>query len=122
MFDWLNKRILAIALALSGVWLLVAPVLFAAAYDHSAELSGAVIGLVLLLTAVGLGYGSLDFWSRFALGVGTWTLVAPILFGFYDPGASFWSHMAAGFAALLIGVGGHELMARRHDALAADRP
>ena len=122
MFDWLNKRLLAILLALSGAWLLVAPVLFPAGYGPSAELSGTVIGVVLMLAAVGLGYGSLDFWSRFALGAGTWTLVAPILFGFHDPGASFWSHIAVGFAALLIGVGGHELMTRRGEGVATSRP
>ena len=121
MFDWLSKRILAIALALSGALLLVAPVLFGTTFEPSAELSGAVIGVVLILAGVGLGYGSLDFWSRLALGVGTWTLVTPILFGFDDRSPSFWSHMLAGLIALIVGVGGHELMARRKAPLAEDR-
>jgi len=118
MFKRLNRAILAIPLALSGAWLLVAPALFQVGYDPGAVLSGTVIGMVLILAAIGLGYGSLDFWSRFALGLGTWTLVAPILFGFYDGGPSFWSHVAAGFVALLVGVAGHELIVRQQSDLA----
>ena len=117
MFNRLNRTMLAIALALSGAWLLVAPALFETAYDPGAILSGGVIGTVLILTAIGLGYGSLEFWSRLTLGFGTWTLVAPILFGFYDGGPSFWSHVAAGFAALLVGIAGHELITRQQSAL-----
>jgi hypothetical protein len=113
MFKRLNKTVLAIPLALSGAWLLTAPALFDATYDPGAVLGGAVIGTVLILAAVGIAYGSLDFWSRFALGLGTWALVAPILFGFYDGGPSFWSHIAAGLTALLVGVAGHDLLVRQ---------
>ena len=116
MFNRLNRTMLAIALALSGAWLLVAPALFETGYDSGAILSGGVIGAVLILAAVGLGYGSLDFWSRLTLGLGTWTLVSPILFGFYEGGPSFWSHVAAGATALLVGIAGHELISRRQPA------
>jgi hypothetical protein len=113
MFNRLNRILLASALALSGAWLLIAPALFGAGYDPGAILSGGVVGTVLILTSLGLGYGSLEFWSRLTLGFGTWTLVAPILFGFYDGGPSLWSHAAAGFAALLVGIAGHELTTRQ---------
>ena len=113
MFDGLNRMLLAAVLFLAGAGLLVAPTLLAVDYPAPADTSSAIIGIVMMLSAIGIGYGSLDFWSRLTLGVGAWSLVAPVPLGFYDGNAGFWSHMAAGFASLLVGVAGHELMGRR---------
>lgn len=67
----------------------------------------------MILTAAGLGYGNLALWSAISLGGGAWTLIAPVAFGFYDGGEAFWTHMAAGFAWMLAGLAGHELLARQ---------
>lgn len=112
MFAWSNKTILMLAMAATGLGLLATPVMTDLTYPSAAVLSSGVIGAVMVLVAVGLGYGSLEWWSRFAIGIATWTLVAPLLLGFYEAGAGFWAHMAAGLVSLLCGVAAHELMAR----------
>lgn len=109
MFAWVNKSILMIGMIVAGLGLLIAPMLVGPAYAP-AELSSGIIGAVMLLVGIGLRYGSAEWWSSFALGIGTWSMVAPIALGFYHEGPAFWSHVAAGLASLLIGVGGHELM------------
>jgi hypothetical protein len=76
-------------------------------------MSGGIIGAVMVLVGVGIGYGSLDWWSRFALGIGTWSMVAPIILGFQYDSAPFWSHMAGGLVAMIVGIGGHELIVGR---------
>ena len=109
MITGLHRGLLAAALFVAGAALLVAPRLFAG--PEAVDLSSAVIGVVMMLAAVGFGYGSLELWSRLALGLGAWSLVAPVLFGLQ--GVGFWSHMFAGFATMLSGVAGHELLERR---------
>lgn len=109
---WLNKTVLMAAMILAGLGLLAAPVLLGLAYPSAATISSGVAGAIMVLVGIGLGYGSLDWWSRFALGIGTWTLVAPMLLGFYEDGSAFWAHMVAGFITLLCGVAGHELIIR----------
>ena len=110
MLTWLNRAALMVVMLAAGLALLATPVLFEGSYPPAAVISSGTLGAVTALVAIGIGYGSLEWWSRFALGIGTWTLVAPMLLGFYEGGAAFWAHMAAGFVALLSGVAGHELI------------
>ncbi len=110
-----SNALMALMIA-AGLGLLATPGLFGLPYPSPPALSSGVLGAVMTLVGIGLGYGSLEWWSRFALGVGTWTLVAPMLLGFYDGGVAFWAHMAAGLAGLIAGVGGHELMANNRGA------
>ena len=110
MFSWVNRTMLLIGMAVAGFGLLTAPILIGPSYAP-AELVSGVIGAVMILVAIGLGYGSVEWWSRFALGIGTWSMVAPLALGFYDQAPPFWAHLAAGFVALVIGVAGHELVA-----------
>jgi hypothetical protein len=110
MFSWVNRIVLMIGMAIAGLGLLTAPILIGPSYAP-AELISGVIGAVMILVAVGLGYGSVEWWSRFALGIGTWSMVAPLALGFYYQAPPFWAHLAAGFVALVIGVAGHELVA-----------
>ena len=112
MLSW-HYRIALMALMLAaGLGLVAMPVLFESSYPSAAAISSGTLGAVTVLVAVGVGFGSLEWWSRFALGIGTWTLVAPMLLGFYEGGPGFWSHMAAGLVCLMSGVVGHELMGR----------
>lgn len=120
MFAWLNKTALMIAMVAAGLGLLSTPVVFGLSYPPAVVISSSVLGAVMMLVGIGLGYGSLDWWSRFAVGIATWTLIAPMLLGFYRGGAGFWAHMAAGLVGLASGVAGHELMARQ--AGAPERP
>lgn len=109
----LNRRILALSLGIAGVAVFLLPILLGFDLPSMGAISSNTIGVVMMLTAVGIGYGNLAFWSAFALGAGAWTLVAPVVLGFYDGSEAFWTHMAAGFIWMLIGLAGHELLARR---------
>jgi hypothetical protein len=62
----------------------------------------------MILVGIGIGFGSAEWWSRFAMGLGTWSMVAPLVLGFYDDAPAFWTHVVAGLIALLIGIAGHE--------------
>ena len=109
------KRILVSAVLFAGaVALVLAPVVAGGAYPSAATTSSTVIGAVMAIAAVGLAYGTLEFWSCVALGIGAWSFVAPVLFGFYGSNSGFWLHMIAGFISMLTGVAGHELLARQH--------
>lgn len=110
MFTWANKTILMLTMVAAGLGLLATPVLAGLPYPSAIALSSGIIGAVMVLVGIGFGYGSLEWWSRFAVGIATWTLVAPMLLGFYENGAGFWAHIAAGLVSLLSGVAGHELM------------
>jgi hypothetical protein len=112
MLKPLNRSALMLAMLAAGLGLLVTPVMFEDFYAPAAMISSGTLGAVTALVAIGIGYGSLVWWSRFALGVGTWTLVAPMLLGFYQGGAGFWAHIIAGLVSLLSGVAGHELIER----------
>jgi hypothetical protein len=112
MIDVLNRKRLAAAIGAAGAAVLLLPVALGLALPSAGAISGNVIGVVMMLTAVGIGYGNLALWSAVALGAGAWTLIAPVALGFYDGGTAFWTHMAAGFAWLLGGLAGHELIAR----------
>ena len=112
MLTLLNRTALMMAMLAAGLGLLVTPVLFEDFYPSAAMISSGTLGAVTALVAIGIGYGSLEWWSRFALGIGTWTLVAPMILGFYEGGAGFWGHFAAGLVSLLSGVVGHELTGR----------
>ena len=110
MFTWANRTVLMLAMVAAGLGILATPVLTGLTYPSAAVLSSGIIGAVMMLVGIGLGYGSLEWWSRIAVGIATWTLVAPMLLGFYEGGAGFWAHMAAGLVSLVSGVAGHELM------------
>ncbi len=114
MFAWVNNIILMIGMVLAGFGLLVAPALFDQVYASIALASG-VIGAVMIIVGIGIGYGSAEWWSRFALGIGTWSMVAPLVLGFHHDAAAFWTHVVAGFVALFIGVAGHELTVNTAD-------
>ena len=110
MFAWLDRTALMVAMVAAGLGLLMTPAVFGVEYPSAAVLSSGVLGAVMVLVGIGVGYGSLEWWARFALGIATWTFVAPMVLGFYEGGAAFWAHMAAGFIGLVSGVAGHELM------------
>lgn len=112
MFGWINKTMLMLAMAIAGLGLMVTPALVDLA-SPSAVLSSGIIGALMVVVGVGFGFGSIDWWSRFALGIGTWSMVAPVLLGFYAGGAGFWAHIGAGLVGLLCGVAGHELIGRQ---------
>ena len=115
MFAWVNNIVLMIGMVLAGFGLLAAPALFDQVYAPPIALASGVIGAVMILVGIGLGYGSLGWWSRFALGIGTWSMVAPLALGFYHDALAFWTHIVAGLVALLIGVAGNELVVRDRD-------
>jgi hypothetical protein len=112
MFIAANRKLIALGLGLAGVAVLLVPVLLGFGLPSIGAVSSNMIGVVMMLTAAGVAYGSLAFWSALALGAGAWSLVAPVLLGFYDGGTAFWTHMAAGLAWMSAGLVGHELLAR----------
>lgn len=113
MLNRLERRHVAAGLATAGAVVLLMPVLLGLDLPSIGAISSNSIGVVMMLTAVGIGYGNLALWSALALGGGAWTLIAPVALGFYDGGAAFWTHMAAGFAWMLAGLAGHEVLARQ---------
>jgi hypothetical protein len=110
MLKWANKTNLMLAMIAGGFTLMVTPVVAGLSYPYAAVLSSAIIGAVMVLVGIGFGYGSVEWWSRFAVGIGTWTLVAPVLLGFYQAGPAFWAHMGGGLIGLVCGVAAHEMM------------
>lgn len=112
MLKALNRKLVAAGLGAAGVLVLLLPVLLGFDLPSIGVTSGSIIGVAMILTAVGIAYGSLALWSAVALGGGAWTLIAPVALGFYDGGEAFWTHMAAGLAWMLAGLGGHELLVR----------
>lgn len=113
MLNRLSRRHVAVSLAAAGAAVLLLPVLLSLGLPSIGAISSNSIGVVMMLSAVGIGYGNLALWSALALGGGAWTLIAPVAFGFYDGGPAFWTHMAAGFAWMLAGLAGHEVLKRR---------
>lgn len=113
MWNKLKRIHVAATLAAAGAVVLLVPVLLDLELPSIGAISSNVIGVVMMLTAAGIAYGSLALWSALALGGGAWTLVAPVALGFYDGGEAFWTHMAAGFAWMLAGLAGHELLTRQ---------
>ena len=116
MLDKLNRMRVAGSLAAAGAAVLLLPAFLAFDLPSVGALSSNLIGVVMMLTAAGIAYGSLPLWSGLALGGGAWTLIAPVALGFYDGEEAFWTHMAAGFAWMLAGLAGHELLARETQA------
>lgn len=112
MLKSLNRKWLAAGLGAAGGLMLMLPVLLGLDLGAPGADSSSIIAAVMILTAVGIGYGNLALWSAVALGGGAWTLIAPVALGFYDGGQAFWLHMAAGLAWMLAGLGGHELLVR----------
>lgn len=113
MLNRLERRHVAAALGVAGAAVVILPVLLSLGLPSIGAISSNSVGVVMMLSAVGIGYGNLALWSALALGGGAWTLIAPVAFGFYDGGAAFWTHMAAGFAWMLAGLAGHELLQRQ---------
>jgi hypothetical protein len=111
MLNRFNRMRVAAGLGAAGAAVLLLPALLAFDLPSVGALSSNLIGVVMMLTAAGIAYGSLALWSAVALGGGAWTLVAPVALGFYDGGEAFWTHMVAGFAWMLAGLAGHELLA-----------
>jgi hypothetical protein len=109
MFARVNNTLLMIGLTIAGLGLVTAPMLFGPAYA-AAAIASTVIGAVMIMVGVGIGFGSTEWWSRFALGIGTWSMVSPFVLGFHHDGAAFWTHVVAGFMALIVGIAGHELI------------
>ena len=107
MIAWVNNIDLMFGMVFAGFGLLAAPVLFDQVYASTALASG-IIGAVMILVGIGIGYASVAWWSRFAMGIGTWSMVAPLALGFYDDAPALWTHIVAGLVALLVGVAGHE--------------
>ena len=113
MLNRLGRRHVAAGLGAAGAAVLLLPALMAFDLPSIGMISSNLIGVVMMLSAVGIGYGNLALWSALALGGGAWTLIAPVALGFYDDGPAFWTHMAAGFAWMLAGLAGHEILERR---------
>jgi len=116
MFIATNRKLVAIGLGFAGAAVLLVPALLGFALPTVGTVSSNMIGVVMMLTAAGIAYGNLAFWSALALGAGAWSLVAPVLLGFYDGGTAFWTHMGAGFAWMSAGLAGHELLARERQS------
>ena len=108
----MNRKIVAAALFAGGIALVLAPLVLGAGYPSAAATSSTVIVAIMTLASVGLAYGSLEFWSCVALGIGAWAFVAPVLLGFYGANLGLWLHMSSGFVSILTGVAGHELLTR----------
>lgn len=117
MLDRVNRMIVAAMLGTFGAAVLLAPAIFRFELPSAGATSSSLIGVVMMLAAVGIGYGNLSLWSAISLGGGAWTLIAPVAFGFYDGGEAFWTHMVAGLAWMLAGLAGHELLARQSQAV-----
>jgi hypothetical protein len=70
-----------------------------------APLASATILAALLIIAAGLALRHhLRAAASLALSAGAWSMLSPILFGFWDLPAAFWSHVLAGWAAAIIAV------------------
>jgi hypothetical protein len=84
----------------------------------SATLSACAIAALLALTAFA-DYRLREWADEASLTVGAWSLVAPFAIGFAEPSPALWTHLAAGAAALIIGVAASDWRAGRPPRLMA---
>lgn len=115
------RTFIGAALFAAGIALLLEPFLAGTGYGSTAATGSAVIGALMMVAAVGLAFGSLEFWSGVALGIGAWAFVAPMLLGLERGEFASWMHMIAGFIGVLSGVAGHELPATPYARLGGFR-
>ena len=112
MLDKLVKHWLALALLVASFGTFASPWLFGFSGEIGPAVSASVIGALLALLGLAAAAELKQWAAGGAMAVGAWSLVSPILLGFHDQPA-FWSHVAAGVVAMLIGVATAELSGGR---------
>jgi hypothetical protein len=98
------------ALLLVGLGLFAAP--WPGGFGTTAAASAGVLGLAFLMLFLAAAVELIDWAARGAIGVGAWSMVAPIVLGFHADEAALWTHLVAGALGVVAGVGGHDLLNR----------
>lgn len=99
-----RERWIIASLALVAVMLAASPWLFGFADAIAPLVSATVLALILAAAAFLARWHRFSHASSVALAAGAWSMLSPFLWGFWNIGAAFWSHLAAGAAAILLSV------------------
>jgi len=111
--DWmLPRKGFASALLAVGMALLAAPWLLGFAGQREPLISACVIGGLLILVSLA-GFRRLGWTDEAALTLGAWSMVAPFILGFSASAEPLWTHVAAGTAAILLGVAAADWRSRQ---------
>lgn len=110
-----SLALVAIVLALTPWWLRYA--------DSPGPLASAsVLAVVLIGAALLAANHRVRHAASLALAGGAWAMLSPIVLGFWDLPTAFWSHMIAGFAAILLSAGETDLFEPSARPARDDRP
>jgi hypothetical protein len=122
MRDQARERLIIGSLALVATLLAVAPWWLRYAANPAPLVSATVLAAVLVVAALLAKWRRVSQAAAFALAAGAWALLSPLLFGFWDEPAAFWSHITAGVAALLLSAGEIDLQNREARTEGPDAP
>lgn len=106
------------ALLAVGLLLLALPWLLGFADQSEPLASATIIGGLLTLVAIA-GFLRHGWTQEGALTLGAWSMVAPFVVGFADRSEPLWAHVAAGAAAILLGVAAADWRSLRPPGVAA---
>lgn len=98
----IRERLIIGSLALVAALLAATPWWLRYAGAEAPLASASVLSVILIVAALLATWHQLRTAAAVALAAGGWAMLSPILFGFWDQPAAFWSHMLAGAAALLL--------------------
>ena len=117
--DWmLPRKGLAFAILAVGLALLAVPWLLGFADQREPLISACVIGGLMMLVSLA-GFLRHGWTDEAALTLGAWAMVAPFLLGFSGSAEALWAHVAAGAAAILLGIAAADWRSRRPPTLLA---
>lgn len=99
-----RERWIIASLALVAVMLAASPWLVGFADATAPLISATVLALILAAAAFLARSHRFSHAASVALATGGWSMLSPFLWGFWDHGAAFWSHLVAGAAAVMLSV------------------
>lgn len=112
MLDKRKKNSFAGALLLIGLGLIASPWAFGFSHAPVAATSAGVLGLAFALLAFAAYVELIDWAARGTMGVGAWSMLAPLVIGFHGDEAALTTHLAISAIGIVAAVGGHELLNR----------
>lgn len=100
-----RERLIVGSLVLVAVVLALTPWSLRYSADPTAPISASIIAGLLALAALLAQWHRVRPAASFALAAGAWAMLSPLVFGFWDQPAAFWSHVVAGILAVLLSIG-----------------
>jgi hypothetical protein len=112
----LPRNAFAISLLAFGIIFAASPYVIGFSEEPRAAASALAIGGLMALIAGAAGLLLKHSADEAALTLGAWSLVAPFVIGFADRPEALWGHLAAGVAAMLLGIAAADWRARHPPA------